>query len=71
MLTSFNFLLERKNRLITTLMRATEDSDEQHRRAFQAHTENVSYFLSKHIEEDLVLKLVLIDTTKIDCIGIW
>ncbi|KAJ8731207.1 hypothetical protein PYW07_004371 [Mythimna separata] len=45
MLASFNFLLDRKNRLITTLMKATDDSDEQHRRAFQAHTENVSYFL--------------------------
>ncbi|XP_075977920.1 dynein regulatory complex subunit 2-like [Anticarsia gemmatalis] len=46
MLTSFNFLVERKNRLITSLMMSTEDSDEQHRRAFQAHTENVSYFLN-------------------------
>ncbi|KAH9627949.1 hypothetical protein HF086_015393 [Spodoptera exigua] len=47
MLTSFNFLVERKDRLIKTLVKATDDSDEQHRRAFQAHTENVSYFLSK------------------------
>ncbi|XP_021200197.3 dynein regulatory complex subunit 2 isoform X2 [Helicoverpa armigera] len=46
MLLSFNFLLERKNRLLTALMKATNDSDEQHRRAFQAHTENVSYFLN-------------------------
>ncbi|CAH0585553.1 unnamed protein product [Chrysodeixis includens] len=45
MLTSFNFLLERKNRLITSLVSATNDSDEQHRRGFQAHTETVSYFL--------------------------
>ncbi|KAF9423889.1 hypothetical protein HW555_000947, partial [Spodoptera exigua] len=46
MLTSFNFLVERKDRLIKTLVKATDDSDEQHRRAFQAHTENVSYFLN-------------------------
>uniref|UniRef100_A0A2H1V0G5 Dynein regulatory complex subunit 2 n=1 Tax=Spodoptera frugiperda TaxID=7108 RepID=A0A2H1V0G5_SPOFR len=46
MLASFNFLVERKDRLIKTLVRATDDSDEQHRRAFQAHTENVSYFLN-------------------------
>uniref|UniRef100_A0A2A4ISA9 Uncharacterized protein n=1 Tax=Heliothis virescens TaxID=7102 RepID=A0A2A4ISA9_HELVI len=46
MMISFNFLLERKNRLLTALTKATNDSDEQHRRAFQAHTENVSYFLN-------------------------
>ncbi|CAH0691989.1 unnamed protein product [Spodoptera exigua] len=46
MLISFNFLVERKDRLIKTLVKATDDSDEQHRRAFQAHTENVSYFLN-------------------------
>ncbi|CAF4932829.1 unnamed protein product [Pieris macdunnoughi] len=45
MAASFNFLMERKNRLIESLTRAIEDSDEQHRRAFQAHTENLSYFL--------------------------
>ncbi|CAB3227186.1 unnamed protein product [Arctia plantaginis] len=45
MLTSFNFLVERKDRLIASLVRATNDADEQHRRAFQAHTENISYFL--------------------------
>ncbi|CAG4971236.1 unnamed protein product [Colias eurytheme] len=45
MMSSFNFLMERKNRLIASLTRAVEDSDEQHRRAFQAHTENLSYFL--------------------------
>ncbi|CAH2237408.1 jg11263 [Pararge aegeria aegeria] len=45
MLSSFNFLLERKNRLLNFLMRSTTDSDDQHRRAFQAHTETLSYFL--------------------------
>ncbi|KAG6444553.1 dynein regulatory complex subunit 2 [Manduca sexta] len=46
MVSSFNFIMERKDRLLKSLMQALEDSDEQHRRAFQAHTENVSYFLS-------------------------
>ncbi|CAH2095990.1 unnamed protein product [Euphydryas editha] len=46
MIMSFNFLVERKNRLLNSLMEAIEDSDEQHRRAFQAHTENLSYFLN-------------------------
>ncbi|CAH0715360.1 unnamed protein product, partial [Brenthis ino] len=46
MMTSFNFLVERKNRLLDSLMRAIEDSDDQHRRAFQAHTETLSYFLN-------------------------
>ncbi|XP_050350704.1 dynein regulatory complex subunit 2 [Nymphalis io] len=46
LITSFNFLVERKNRLLNSLMEAIEDSDEQHRRAFQAHTETLSYFLS-------------------------
>ncbi|XP_038220706.1 dynein regulatory complex subunit 2 [Zerene cesonia] len=45
MMASFNFLMERKNRLISSLTSAVDDSDEQHRRAFQAHTENLSYFL--------------------------
>ncbi|XP_023948916.2 dynein regulatory complex subunit 2 [Bicyclus anynana] len=45
MMSSFNFLLDRKNRLLNFLIRSTEDSDEQHRRAFQAHTETLSYFL--------------------------
>ncbi|XP_032517707.2 dynein regulatory complex subunit 2 [Danaus plexippus] len=45
MMSSFNFLVERKNRLLKALMQAIEDSDEQHRRAFQAHTETLSYFL--------------------------
>ncbi|XP_045448131.1 dynein regulatory complex subunit 2 [Melitaea cinxia] len=55
MVTSFNFLLERKNRLLNSLMEAIEDSDEQHRRAFQAHTENLSYFL--HIGSQRLDKL--------------
>ncbi|XP_052753372.1 dynein regulatory complex subunit 2 [Galleria mellonella] len=45
MITSFNFMIERKDRLIKSLMAAIEDSDDQHRRAFQAHTETLSYFL--------------------------
>ncbi|XP_059052064.1 dynein regulatory complex subunit 2 [Achroia grisella] len=45
MVTSFNFMIDRKDRLIKSLMAAIEDSDEQHRRAFQAHTETLSYFL--------------------------
>ncbi|CAK1551254.1 unnamed protein product [Leptosia nina] len=45
MKSSFNFLMERKNRLIESLTRAIDDSNEQHRRAFQAHTETLSYFL--------------------------
>ncbi|KAL0838642.1 hypothetical protein ABMA28_016722 [Loxostege sticticalis] len=45
MITSFNFLMERKDRLIQSLVTSIEDSDDQHRRAFQAHTENISYFL--------------------------
>ncbi|KAL4716674.1 hypothetical protein ACJJTC_004793 [Scirpophaga incertulas] len=43
---SFNFLIERKDRLIQTLMKSIDDSDDQHRRAFQAHTDTLSYFLS-------------------------
>ncbi|CAG9786885.1 unnamed protein product [Diatraea saccharalis] len=46
MMSSFNFMIERKDRLIQTLMKSIDDSDEQHRRAFQAHTETLSYFLS-------------------------
>ncbi|KAM3965166.1 dynein regulatory complex subunit 2 [Aphomia sociella] len=46
MITSFNFMIERKDRLIKSLMVAIEDSDDQHRRTFQAHTETLSYFLS-------------------------
>ncbi|XP_072948787.1 dynein regulatory complex subunit 2-like [Epargyreus clarus] len=45
MIVSFNFLTERKDRLIGSLVRAIDDSDEQHRRAFQTHTETLSYFL--------------------------
>ncbi|KPI95680.1 Coiled-coil domain-containing protein 65 [Papilio xuthus] len=45
MIISFNFLVERKDRQILSLTRALEDSDEQHRRAFQTHTENLNYFL--------------------------
>ncbi|XP_034831905.1 dynein regulatory complex subunit 2 [Maniola hyperantus] len=45
MMSSFNFLLDRKNRLLSFLMSSIEDSDDQHRRAFQAHTETLSYFL--------------------------
>ncbi|KOB79015.1 Coiled-coil domain-containing protein [Operophtera brumata] len=46
MMGSFNFMVDRKNRLLASLMRALEASDEQHRRAFQAHTECVHYFLN-------------------------
>ncbi|XP_028030059.1 dynein regulatory complex subunit 2 [Bombyx mandarina] len=46
MMMSFNFMVERKDRLLKALVKSLDDSDEQHRRAFQAHTENVSYFLS-------------------------
>lgn len=42
--------MERKDRLIQTLMKATEDSDDQHRRAFQAHTETLSYFLGIEVD---------------------
>ncbi|CAG5045259.1 unnamed protein product [Parnassius apollo] len=49
MIASFNFLVERKDRLISSLVRALDDSDEQNRRAFQAHTENLNYFLRKYI----------------------
>ncbi|KAI8437009.1 hypothetical protein MSG28_010409 [Choristoneura fumiferana] len=45
-MSGFNFMVERKDRLLTSLLRAVDDSDDQHRRAFQAHTENLSYFLS-------------------------
>ncbi|XP_068633669.1 dynein regulatory complex subunit 2-like [Battus philenor] len=45
MIFSFNFLVERKDRLIASLTKALEDSDDQHRRAFQAHAENINYFL--------------------------
>ncbi|XP_050685067.1 dynein regulatory complex subunit 2 [Leptidea sinapis] len=45
MMESFNFLMERKSRLIESLTAAIADSDEQSRRAFQAHTETLSYFL--------------------------
>ncbi|XP_061716411.1 dynein regulatory complex subunit 2, partial [Cydia pomonella] len=45
-MSSFNFMVERKDRLLASLSRAVEDSDEQHRRAFQAHTETLSYFLN-------------------------
>ncbi|KAJ0176476.1 hypothetical protein K1T71_007655 [Dendrolimus kikuchii] len=45
MITTFNYLIERKDRLIKSLTKAIEDSDDQHRRAFQAHTETVSYFI--------------------------
>ncbi|CAH2048760.1 unnamed protein product, partial [Iphiclides podalirius] len=45
MIVTFNFLVERKDRLIASLTGALNDSDEQHRRAFQAHTENLNYFL--------------------------
>ncbi|XP_041979272.1 dynein regulatory complex subunit 2-like [Aricia agestis] len=45
MMRSFNFLMDRKNRLLESLMRAINDSNDQHRRAFQAHTENLSYFI--------------------------
>ncbi|XP_049873715.1 dynein regulatory complex subunit 2 [Pectinophora gossypiella] len=42
---SFNQTVERKNRQISSLIHAIDVSDEQHRRAFQAHTETLSYFL--------------------------
>ncbi|XP_060803456.1 dynein regulatory complex subunit 2 [Amyelois transitella] len=46
MVSSFNFMIERKDRLLKSLVKAIEDSDDQHRRAFQAHTETLSYFLN-------------------------
>ncbi|XP_063363983.1 dynein regulatory complex subunit 2 [Cydia amplana] len=45
-MSSFNFMVERKDRLLASLSRAVEDSDDQHRRAFQAHTETLGYFLN-------------------------
>ncbi|KAG7308456.1 hypothetical protein JYU34_005663 [Plutella xylostella] len=45
MMSTFNYLMERKQRLITALMSSLGDSDDQHRRAFQAHTETISDFL--------------------------
>lgn len=42
-------MVERKDRLLAALMRALENSDEQHRRAFHAHTETVGYFLGKNL----------------------
>ncbi|XP_026327546.1 dynein regulatory complex subunit 2 [Hyposmocoma kahamanoa] len=46
MIDNFNFMVERKDRQISSLTKAIEDADEQHRRAFQAHTETLSYFLN-------------------------
>ncbi|XP_013145040.1 PREDICTED: coiled-coil domain-containing protein 65 [Papilio polytes] len=54
MIISFNFLVERKDRQIVSLTRALEDSDEQHRRTFQTHTENLNYFLSKYLYFKLI-----------------
>ncbi|KAI5634607.1 sperm tail domain-containing protein [Phthorimaea operculella] len=45
MTVTFNLMVERKNRQIDSLVKALEDADDQHRRAFQAHTETLSYFL--------------------------
>lgn len=46
-MTTFNYLIERKDRLIKSMTKAIDDSDDQHRRAFQAHAETVSYFIGK------------------------
>ncbi|XP_053609962.1 dynein regulatory complex subunit 2 [Plodia interpunctella] len=46
MMTSFNFMMERKDRLLKFLLESIEDADDQHRHAFQTHTENLSYFLN-------------------------
>ncbi|CAH0398228.1 unnamed protein product [Chilo suppressalis] len=75
MMASFNFLLDRKDRLIQTLISAIDDADEQHRRAFQAHTETLSNFLyigtqrldKLQVEYDYQKNVLLENWDKEDC----
>ncbi|GBP46503.1 Dynein regulatory complex subunit 2 [Eumeta japonica] len=45
MMGSFQFMVERKDRLLASLVQNLHESDEQHRRIFQAHAESLGKFL--------------------------